>query len=201
MKKNNFIKKIFLLILVASFASANFFALAVDSSVNFKSSSSNYEFNAEVGAPAVGRSVSSNYILDHGAYWEEYSAPVENTFDGNGEGGSGGGEQISYNNPIFISTPVSTSSKSENKITIEYVKKNCNSVISCSSIAIVREIEMINQHQSNLFVVSNNNLKISKNLIYSLIGILLILIIIFLVLDFKKIKDRANESDIESKNK
>lgn len=77
MKKNNFIKEIFLLILVASFVSANFFALAVvgttqDSAgpIDFKSSSSNYQFDAEVGAPAVGQSVSSNFIFDHGAFWD-----------------------------------------------------------------------------------------------------------------------------------
>ncbi len=31
--------------------------------------SSNYQFNAEVGAPGAGRSSSTNYIYDHGMFW------------------------------------------------------------------------------------------------------------------------------------
>ncbi len=31
--------------------------------------SSNYQFNAEVGAPGAGRSTSTNYMYDHGMYW------------------------------------------------------------------------------------------------------------------------------------
>lgn len=33
--------------------------------------STNYQFNAQVGAPGVGRSSSTNYIYDHGMYWSE----------------------------------------------------------------------------------------------------------------------------------
>lgn len=32
-------------------------------------SSTNYQFNAEVGAPAAGQSTSTNYIYDHGMFW------------------------------------------------------------------------------------------------------------------------------------
>lgn len=77
MKKNNFKQEIFLLILVAFFASTILVFGAVNTSqdssgpIDFKSSSSNYQFDAEVGAPAVGQSVSSNYIFDHGAFWDD----------------------------------------------------------------------------------------------------------------------------------
>ena len=78
MKKIYFTKKIFLLMMLALMASTNFFALAVLNKTqeavgptNFNSSSANYKFTGEVGAPAVGQSVSSNFIFDHGAYWDQ----------------------------------------------------------------------------------------------------------------------------------
>ncbi len=212
MKKNNLKQEIFLLILVASFASANFFALAAidtskseDGSVNFKSSSTNYQFDAEVGAPAVGRSTSSNYILDHGAYWEQYSpsAPKVET------SGGGGGGQMTYPNSgsQIVSTP--TSNASTTKVVTKFIKNDCNSEINCNSIAIIREIYFITEYvinQSNPFIDSNNASETStniipRNIIYLLISLLLILIIIILYITFKRIKRRLNQVSIESKNK
>ncbi|MBP9765983.1 MAG: hypothetical protein KBD12_01995 [Candidatus Pacebacteria bacterium] len=83
MKINKIKSNIFLLFLTVVFVTVNFFALAAISTdmnsagpIDFKSTSSNYQFDAEVGAPAVGQSLSNGFIFDHGAFWGDVTGTV-----------------------------------------------------------------------------------------------------------------------------
>lgn len=187
----------------------NFFALAVvdnntnqDGSVNFKSSSTNYQFDAEVGAAAVGRSTSSNFILDHGAYWEQYSPPAPTTET---PGGGGGGQTI-YPNSGSQTASSSPSEIPPAKAVVESIKYNCDSVINCGSIATIKEIDQYIGNQSSPFIYSISRLKTStniipRNIIYLLISLLLILIIMILYITYKRIEHRLDKDRIEDKNK
>lgn len=76
----NMIKKKFKIFIftIVFFIYSAFFVLAqitndsVSNQVmNFSSASNNYQFDAEIGAPAVGESESNNFIFEHGTIWDD----------------------------------------------------------------------------------------------------------------------------------
>lgn len=70
-KQNIFLFVLATLVMFVSFAFATTISGSFAGPKDFKASSSNYQFDAEVGHPAVGESVSQNFIFDHGAYFDD----------------------------------------------------------------------------------------------------------------------------------
>jgi hypothetical protein len=157
---------------------------------NFSGSSSNYQFDAEVGAPAVGRSISSNYIVDHGVDWNQYSPVAEVAQNTSSVGGGGGYSNFAINQETKNS---STSSPTVSEVASTTID-NCGYGIYCNSLAFIKNVELITTHlinnQTNS-VVTVNSLAINtitRDVIYLLIAITLILIIAILFTKFRKKK-------------
>ncbi len=72
--------------------------------IQYNSNSSNYQLKSEVGNPASGNSTSTNYIVNHGMYWET----AQNTTGTQENPVSAGGGSVPTNpepNPIIPSEP------------------------------------------------------------------------------------------------
>lgn len=187
--------------MLALITSADFFAVAAE--INFNSHSNNFQFDAEVGAPAVGRSVSSQYIFDHGAYWDSTSTtnvvtPVTPVVTYSSSAGGVGEINIPS---ISSSTTVATTSEDKT----ETVISRCGINIYCVSVGIIQEVEYISNKirndQSNVIVVTDNFVEIliktiRRNVIYLSLAIILIMIITAL---FLKLNQRLNKFRIKQK--
>ena len=127
--------------------------------------------DTKVMSPTGGQSKSSNYILDYGTYL----------------------------NQNFNSTTT--------KIVVVVEKpteNNCDSGTNCNPVATVKEIDLITQ--SKPFVATTSIVKAStniilRNLIYLLIGLILISIILILTIRFIRIKHSLNRVRVKNKNK
>ena len=135
----NMIKKKFKIFIftIVFFIYSAFFVLAqitndsVSNQVmNFSSASNNYQFDAEIGAPAVGESESNNFIFEHGAIWgDENNYPfakskwlIQSSRDYRGGDNDAMIFYLTFKqngNVIYTTTLATSSSKGEKKKKIE----------------------------------------------------------------------------------